>query len=91
MIKSIFTFMLLLVVHVATRLHYRLRVEWITPEPRNYARGTRIIVILNHTSLYEPLLAGFAPLSLLWKCGRHGVLPVAEKTMKYGWLPSATA
>jgi 1-acyl-sn-glycerol-3-phosphate acyltransferase len=82
LIKSIFTFMLLLVVHVWTRLHYRLRVGWITPEPRNYARGTRIIVILNHTSLYEPLLVGYAPAHLLWKFARHGVLPVAEKTMK---------
>ncbi|MGD9253913.1 MAG: 1-acyl-sn-glycerol-3-phosphate acyltransferase [Holophagae bacterium] len=82
MIKSIIAFMLLLIVHLAARLHYRLRVEWITPEPRNYAKGTRIICILNHTSLYEPLLAGYAPAHLLWKFARHGVLPVAEKTMR---------
>jgi hypothetical protein len=44
--------------------------------------NTRIVAILNHTSLYEPLIAGYAQYRLLWKFARHGVLPVAEKTMK---------
>ena len=46
------------------------------------ADGARIVAILNHTSLYEPLIAGFASTKLLWRFARHGVLPVAEKTMK---------
>ncbi len=46
------------------------------------ADDTRIVAILNHTSLYEPLIAGYASTKLLWRFARHGVLPVAEKTMK---------
>ena len=82
MIKAVITFALLVAVNTAARVFFKLKNEWITPEPENYALNTRIIAILNHTSLYEPLIAGFAPYNLLWKFARHGVLPVAEKTMK---------
>jgi len=82
MIKSLITFVLLLKVRILSRIFYRLENDWITDEPDDYAKGTRIIAILNHTSLYEPLIAGYAPVNLLWKFARHGVLPVAEKTMK---------
>ena len=82
MIKAVITFALLVAVNTAARVFFKLKNEWITPEPENYALNTRIIAILNHTSLYEPLIAGFAPYNLLWKFASHGVLPVAEKTMK---------
>lgn len=82
MVKAIFTFTLLVIVRTLARIFFKLDEEWITPKPDNYAIGTRIIALLNHTSLYEPLVAGYAPLNLLWKFARHGVLPVAEKTMK---------
>jgi hypothetical protein len=84
MIKAVITFALLIAVNTAARVFFKLKNEWITPEPENYALNTRIIAILNHTSLYEPLIAGFAPYNLLWKFARHGLLPVAEKTMKRG-------
>lgn len=82
MIKSIITFTILMVVRTLSRLFFKLENDWITPEPDDYAKDTRIIAILNHTSLYEPIIAGYAPTNLLWKFARHGVLPVAEKTMK---------
>jgi len=82
MIKAVITFVLLVAVKTAARVFFKLKNEWITPEPENYAKGTKMIVILNHTSLYEPLIAGYAQYRLLWKFARHGVLPVAEKTMK---------
>jgi hypothetical protein len=82
MIKSVITFILLLAVRTTARVFYRLDNDWFDGEPDDYAKDTRIVAILNHTSLYEPLIAGYAPLNLLWKFARHGVLPVAEKTMK---------
>jgi hypothetical protein len=39
------------------------------------------VAILNHTSLYEPLLAGGVPNRLLHEIARRGVAPVAEKTL----------
>ena len=83
MIKSIITFILLVTVNALSRIFFNLKNEWVNgEEPENYAKGTRMIAVLNHTSLYEPVIAGYAPYNLLWKFARHGVLPVAEKTMK---------
>jgi len=82
MIKAVITFALLVGVRTTARIFFKLKNEWIGGEPENYALNTRIVAILNHTSLYEPLIAGYAQYKLLWKFARHGVLPVAEKTMK---------
>ena len=82
MIKSLLAFLVIFKVHVLSRFFFRLENEWIGGEPDNYATDTRVVALLNHTSLYEPLVAGYAPINLLWKFARHGVLPVAEKTMK---------
>jgi len=82
MIKSVLAFLFLMKIRFLSRFFFTLENEWIGGEPENYAKGTRIIALLNHTSLYEPLIAGYAPANLLWKFARHGVLPVAEKTMK---------
>lgn len=82
MIKSLITFALLMKVWILSRLFFKLENDWISDEPDDYAKNTRVIAILNHTSLYEPIIAGYAPVNLLWKFARHGVLPVAEKTMK---------
>ena len=80
--RSIFVFLLLLGVRATARILYRLREDWIPSKPAEMADDTRIVAILNHTSLYEPLIAGYASTKLLWSFARNGVLPVAEKTMK---------
>ena len=82
MIKSLLAFLALFKIRILSRLFFHLEEEWIGGKPDNYATDTRIVALLNHTSLYEPLVAGFSPINLLWKFARHGVLPVAEKTMK---------
>ena len=82
MISSLIAFCVLIKLHVLSRLFFRLESEWVGVEPENQWENTRVVVLLNHTSLYEPVFAGFAQLRLLWKFARHGVLPVAEKTMR---------
>ena len=82
MVKAVITFTLLVAVRILARIFFRLENDWVDGEPEDYAAGTRIVALLNHTSLYEPLIAGYAPYNLLWKFARHGVLPIAEKTMK---------
>jgi hypothetical protein len=82
MIKAVITFVILVAVKTMARIFFKLKNYWIDGEPDDYALNTRIVAILNHTSLYEPLIAGYAQYKLLWKFARHGVLPVAEKTMK---------
>jgi len=80
--RSALVFVLLAAIRTISRAFYRLRSEWVRPLPDNPWDDLRMVCILNHTSLYEWLLAGFASWSLLWQFASHGVLPVAEKTIK---------
>lgn len=41
----------------------------------------RLVAVLNHTSLFEPLFITMVPLSFVWRVARHGVVPIAEKTL----------
>ena len=80
--RSLLAFSLLFGIRAFARLFYRRDIEWVGEVAPSLSKGVRVIAIMNHTSLYEPLLAGLASISLVWKVARHGVLPVAEKTMK---------
>lgn len=82
MIRAALVFCLLVTVKALSHLFYRHKAEWLTEKAPPGWRGVRVIAILNHTSLFEPLLIGYASVSLLWSFAFHGVLPVAEKTMK---------
>ena len=80
--RSILVYLLLTTVKWLSRFFWRFRGEWIGIPPDGDWSKVKLLVILNHTSLYEPILAGYAPDALLWRFARHGVLPVAEKTMR---------
>ena len=67
---------------ILSRIFFKQEDQWIGDIPARDWGRLRVLVVLNHTSLYEPLLAGFGDCRLLWLFARHGVLPVAEKTMK---------
>lgn len=81
---SYLTYPLLLAVKGVTRLFYRLDVDWAEeppgPDPWAFLPELRVICLLNHTSLYEPLLAGGVSNRLLREIARRGVVPVAAKT-----------
>ena len=82
MIRSVLVFAVLMVLKAFIWVFYRLREDWLGEfAPRDWT-DLRVICILNHTSLAEVLLAGYADPVLLWRFARHGVLPIAEKTMK---------
>ena len=82
MIQPILTFILLTSIMILSRIFYRHEGEWLGDIPAKDWGKLRALVILNHTSLFEPLLAGFGNWRLFWIFARHGVLPVAEKTMR---------
>jgi len=82
MLRSVITFILLMTIQTLSRMFFRLEEVWLGSIPRRDWGHMRVLVILNHTSLYEPILAGYADWRLLWLFARHGVLPVAEKTMR---------
>jgi hypothetical protein len=81
-VQPVITFVLLAIVKAVSRLFFRYRVGWIAGGPGTAWREVRLVAILNHTSLYEPIFAAIPPYSFLWRIARYGMVPVAEKTMK---------
>jgi 1-acyl-sn-glycerol-3-phosphate acyltransferase len=80
LIRAGFVFFLLLGLKAFARTFYRLRSRWVGEMPGRPWADLRIVVVLNHTSLFEVLYAGVPPASFLWRLARHGLLPAANKT-----------
>lgn len=78
--RSYIVFLLLFTIKIAGRIFCRVRLDWLqkTEDPWSHLR---VLALLNHTSLFEPLLMAAAPNRLLWQIAAHGVIPVADKTL----------
>jgi len=74
-------FILLLVVKCVCRLLYRYRLTWLSNEQFESFSQVRLIVLLNHTSLYEPIFVGFAPIHVLWRLSGELIAPGADVTL----------
>ena len=59
---------------------YRFDVKWLSEKQQKELSQVRLIVLLNHTSLYEAMFVRLAPYSYLWKIARHLMVPVADIT-----------
>lgn len=80
--KKYFIFLVLLKAKLFAHLFYSFSSRWVGDVPHDKWDGIRLLVLLNHTSLFEWLYIGVAPLKLVWQIAQHGVIPVAEKTLK---------
>ena len=78
--RSRAVFLLLLAIKTASRRLFRVHLEFVR-EVDDPWTGLRVVALLNHTSLFEPVLAAVAPNRLLWQIAAHGVVPVADKTL----------
>jgi hypothetical protein len=76
-------FAILIVVKILARTFYRFDARAIDGGPVPGAPWTqlRLVCLLNHTSLYEPLFAATAPNRFLWEIARRALVPVAEITL----------
>lgn len=75
--------LLLRLVRGFSRLFYSVDEAWIgdTP-PEERWEPYRLVVILNHTSLFEFLYVAVCPDGFLRRMARDGVVPIAEKTVQ---------
>lgn len=65
------------------RTFYRFESEWVGPKPKDPRwRDVRMGILLNHTSLFEPMFSGLMPSFFLWKIASRGIFPVADVTLK---------
>jgi hypothetical protein len=77
---SVIRFILLFTFALLTRLFYRFEVGFIGNATWKSFRGARVGLVLNHTSLFEPLFVGAVPLNFMWSLASRGVFPAADIT-----------
>ncbi len=80
--QPILTYLLVHFLKLLSRIFYRSQIGWVGDPPEDTWEDLRLVCILNHTSLYEWLYASTVPDRFIRQLAWHGVIPVAEKTVK---------
>jgi len=76
------SFLLMAKVKVLSYLFYYGQSKWLSQEQEEGLKEVKLIVFLNHTSLFEPLFIRFASWGLVWNVAHKLVVPGADITMK---------
>ncbi len=74
-------FGLLIGLKLACRLLYRYQVTWLSQQQWSSFDRVRLIIFLNHTSLFEPLFIGAVPTKALWRLAGNLIAPGADITI----------
>ena len=70
------------------QIFYRFEGRFIGDQDPDWT-DVKLIMLINHTSLYEPLFLGVAPLGILWAGSSRFLVPGADKTLNrpiVGWF-----
>lgn len=74
-------FVFLCAIKAVSGLLFRFEVEWVgAPSDKRFS-DTRVGILLNHTSLFEPILLVLFPVAWLWQIAKHGLMPGADATL----------
>lgn len=77
-----FSYVLLSLTKGLSALFYRFQVEWLSDERFEASDQVRLLVLLNHTSLFEPVFVRIAPQRLLRHISQRLLIPVADSTIE---------
>jgi hypothetical protein len=81
MLRSAIVFTILFSLKILSKIFYRHDFGFVGKlPPGNPWKGLRLVVFLNHTSLFEPVFLGVTPARFIWRLAAHGVVPAADKT-----------
>lgn len=81
--RHLLGFLILAKVKIVSWIFYKCRTKWLDPTPQNpWKEDIRLMVFLNHTSLYEPIFMQVLPFKFLWHLSAHGNVPAADVTLK---------
>lgn len=78
--RVLISFLMLLFIKVFATIFYTLDHKWIGGKKTDFKK-IRLMILLNHTSLYEPLYVRVLPFTFLWRLARKMVAPGADKTL----------
>ncbi|MDF2178816.1 1-acyl-sn-glycerol-3-phosphate acyltransferase [Aliiglaciecola sp. CAU 1673] len=81
-INKLLSFLMMAKVKLVSHLFYRGRPNWMSEEKEEALKDVRLLVFLNHTSLFEPLFIRFAPWNFVWDIAHKVVVPGADVTLK---------
>lgn len=81
-VMKLISFMFLAFVKIFSYIFYRGKPVWLSNEKEESMKDVKLMVLLNHTSLFEPLFIRFAPWHLVWMFANKLVVPGADITMK---------
>lgn len=62
-------------------IFYRAEFRWITQHDKDPFKNVKIIALLNHTSLFEPLYISAVSFSFIWRLTKHVSVPGADITL----------
>ncbi len=81
MLKRLIPFTILMMVKIFSHVFYRAKYTWLTEKPESPWTHAKIIALMNHTSLWEPLyIQEFSP-KYLWHLSGHLNVPGADITL----------
>jgi 1-acyl-sn-glycerol-3-phosphate acyltransferase len=78
---SLLRYIFLLFIKYLSKLFYSYEIQWPKGDREVRWKDVKLLVLLNHTSLYEFLYLAILPNSFLRKLSRRMVVPAADKTM----------
>lgn len=77
--QSIISFLTLLLIKTLSSVFYRFKIGW--PDKRIRWNDVKLIIFLNHTSLFDLVFVGFLPIKFLRMLSKRMVAPGADKTL----------
>lgn len=79
--RSLLKFAVLLKVKAFAQAFYSFEITWSGAPSKSPFKEARLGMLLNHTSLFDLLMFGALPISVLWRIAHRGVFPGADITM----------
>ncbi len=73
---------MLTTIKLLAKVFYHFDDHWYSSHGKSDWQNVRVVIILNHTSLFEPLFVRDIPLSFLWRLSNKLILPGADTTLK---------
>lgn len=80
--QSYVAYALLRIIKFLSSVFYTPVSDWVGDPPSDRWDNIRVLIFLNHTSLFEPLFAAVPPNSFLRRIAWQGVIPAADKTLR---------
>jgi hypothetical protein len=81
-VQHITSFVSFSIIKLLCHVFYRGNAAWLGDSKKNDLGDVRLMVLLNHTSLFEPVFIRFASWRYVWLLARKMVVPGADVTMK---------